>query len=174
MSAVIIWSVVEVTFRLGFDRPATGGWVILSYATEVLFFIDILVTFRTVLLTKDGIVVAGKGQVAKAYLKARDEAVASPPSMFPLDFLCRRGKLSLPHLDSDRSIRAGLFHRLGLECDVCVGVSPHARSFLCRTLIGSLTLCGAVSNPDWLVWNCSFFVEAIIFSQLTLEPALSF
>lgn len=78
MSAVIVWSVVEVTFRLGFDRPATGEWIILSYATEVLFFLDILVTFRTALLTKDGIVVVGKGQVAMTYLKARGGAVTSP------------------------------------------------------------------------------------------------
>lgn len=119
MSAVIVWSVVEVTFRLGFDRPATGSWIILSYATEVLFFLDMFVTFRTALLTRDGVVVAGKEQVARAYLKARGGAVASSPDTFPLDFWCRRSKVSLPHLDSD-SIRVGLSRHPSLECDTCI------------------------------------------------------
>lgn len=71
MSLVIIWSVVEVTFRLGFDRPAEDGWLVFSYAVDVLFFLDMLVSLRTALLTKDGLIVAHQKQVALAYLKAR-------------------------------------------------------------------------------------------------------
>ena len=77
MSLVIIWSVVEVTYRLGFDRPATGGWVALSYAIDVLFLLDVLVTFRTALLTRNGVVVARPGKVAISYLQARSTTIAT-------------------------------------------------------------------------------------------------
>lgn len=68
VSFIIMWSVIEVTYRLGFDQPASGGWVVLSYFVDVVFAVDMLVSFRTAILTKDGVVV-GKGPVAVAYLK---------------------------------------------------------------------------------------------------------
>ncbi|CBN79924.1 conserved unknown protein [Ectocarpus siliculosus] len=69
LSMVIIWSVLEVTYRLGFDRPPEGGWQVLSYFVDALFFADMLVTLRTALLDRDGEVVANQKQVAVAYLK---------------------------------------------------------------------------------------------------------
>lgn len=71
VSLVIVWSVVEVTFRLGFDRSASGGWLVFSYFVDVLFFLDMVVSFRTALLSKDGIVVAHQKQVAIAYFKVK-------------------------------------------------------------------------------------------------------
>lgn len=72
---VIIWSVLEVTYRLGFNRPAQDGWVIFSYFVDALFFADMLVSLRTALLNKDGEVVANQRQVAVAYLKVRNIVV---------------------------------------------------------------------------------------------------
>lgn len=72
MSLVIVWSVVEVTFRLGFDRPAEAGWLIFSYCVDGLFLLDMLVSLRTALVTKDGVVVVNQKQVAIAYLKASE------------------------------------------------------------------------------------------------------
>ena len=74
---VIVWSVLEVTYRLGFDRPARDGWVVLSYSVDVLFFADMLVSFRTALLKRDGAVVANQKQVAIAYLQVRNVVNAS-------------------------------------------------------------------------------------------------
>ena len=68
---IIIWSVLEVTYRLGFDRPAQGGWVILAYLVDALFFTDMLISLRTALVKRDGEVVANQKQVAVAYLKVR-------------------------------------------------------------------------------------------------------
>lgn len=92
---MIIWSVLEVTYRLGFDRPAQDGWELLSYSVDLLFFADMLVSFRTALLKKDGAVVASQKQVAIAYLQVRgcvtngEEALiayrhAVPNAFFPL------------------------------------------------------------------------------------------
>lgn len=69
VSFVTIWSVVEVTFRLGFDRPASGGWVVASYLVDAIFLLDMAISFRTALLTKDGIVVAHRTHAAVAYLQ---------------------------------------------------------------------------------------------------------
>lgn len=66
-----VWSVMEVTFRLGFNRPARGGWIIGSYAIDLIFVVDMATSFRTALLTKDGIVIAHKRQAACAYLQVR-------------------------------------------------------------------------------------------------------
>lgn len=68
---VIVWSVLEVTYRLGFDRPAQGGWVILAYCVDALFFTDMLISLRTALVKRDGEVVANQKQVAVAYLQVR-------------------------------------------------------------------------------------------------------
>ena len=106
MSLVIIWSVMEVTFRLGFDRPAEAGWLIFSYCVDGLFLLDMLVSLRTAIVTKDGIVVANQKQVAIAYLKASGRfpcrqvvAWASSPPPVGLSaaccvLLCRRVELS--------------------------------------------------------------------------------
>lgn len=71
VSSVIIWSVLEVTYRLGFDQPASGGWLVLSYVVDVIFCMDILVSFRTAILTKEGIVVVDKRQAAVTYVKVK-------------------------------------------------------------------------------------------------------
>lgn len=68
---VIIWSVLEVTYRLGFDRPAQGGWVVLAYCVDALFFMDMLISLRTALVNRDGEVVVNQKQVAVAYFKVR-------------------------------------------------------------------------------------------------------
>eukprot|EP00903_Cladosiphon_okamuranus_P018054 g16615.t1 len=69
LSMVIIWSVLEVTYRLGFDRPAQDGWVVLAYCVDALFFTDMLISLRTALVKRDGEVVANQKQVALAYLQ---------------------------------------------------------------------------------------------------------
>lgn len=69
MSIITVWSIVEVTFRLGFDRPASGVWVISSYVVDSLFLMDMMISLRTALLTRDGTVVAHQKEVAVAYFK---------------------------------------------------------------------------------------------------------
>lgn len=68
---VIIWSVLEITYRLGFDRPAHGGWLVLAYCVDALFFTDMLISLRTALVKRDGEVVTNQKRVAVAYLKVR-------------------------------------------------------------------------------------------------------
>ncbi|CAM9237533.1 unnamed protein product, partial [Hapterophycus canaliculatus] len=69
LSTIIIWSVLEVTYRLGFNRPAQDGWLIFSYFVDALFFADMMVSLRTALLNRDGEMVTNQKLVAVAYLK---------------------------------------------------------------------------------------------------------
>lgn len=92
LSTVIVWSVLEVTYRLGFDRPAQGGWVILSYCVDGLFLADMLVSLRTALVKRDGEVVAHQKKVAIAYLKAR------VTSELRWDYMCKNKARSMSEL----------------------------------------------------------------------------
>lgn len=107
---VIIWSVLEVTYRLGFDRPAQGGWIILSYFVDALFFTDMLISVRTALVKRDGEVVANQKRVAVAYLKVRMRIVIE-------DCRRRRGRSGATPLSS-KSL---------LLLDTFQGRSPNSR-----------------------------------------------
>ncbi|RLN59776.1 hypothetical protein BBJ28_00003689 [Nothophytophthora sp. Chile5] len=43
----IIYSIIVVPFRLGFDFDAVGGWYVLEFTIDSFFFLDILLNFRT-------------------------------------------------------------------------------------------------------------------------------
>jgi len=65
---LIIYSVIEVTYRLSFGIDAKGAWRILSYTIDSLFAIDILITFRTSIWLESNIIIDSK-VIAKKYLK---------------------------------------------------------------------------------------------------------
>ncbi|CAM9173045.1 unnamed protein product, partial [Discosporangium mesarthrocarpum] len=66
---LIIWSVVEVTFRLGFEQQARGGWLVLNYVVDLAFFLDMVASSRTAILQEDGMLLTDRKTVAIAYLK---------------------------------------------------------------------------------------------------------
>ncbi|KAL3667215.1 hypothetical protein V7S43_007450 [Phytophthora oleae] len=43
----IVYSIIVVPFRLGYDVDAVGGWYVLEMIIDSFFFMDILVNFRT-------------------------------------------------------------------------------------------------------------------------------
>ncbi|RLN06824.1 hypothetical protein BBJ28_00008688 [Nothophytophthora sp. Chile5] len=43
----IIYSIIVVPFRLGYDFDAVGGWYVLEFIIDSFFFLDILLNFRT-------------------------------------------------------------------------------------------------------------------------------
>nr|CCA26892.1 Voltagegated Ion Channel (VIC) Superfamily putative [Albugo laibachii Nc14] len=45
--AGILYSIIMVPLRLGFDHDAAGGWYFLELGIDLFFFFDILLTFRT-------------------------------------------------------------------------------------------------------------------------------
>lgn len=43
----IVYSIIVVPFRLGYDVDATGGWYVLEMIIDGFFLVDILLNFRT-------------------------------------------------------------------------------------------------------------------------------
>jgi hypothetical protein len=77
VSVLIVWSVVEVTIRLGFDLPVLKGWIAWSAFIDSNFFLDILISFRTAYHTHDGVLVVHPKAISRRYLRG----------WFPIDFI---------------------------------------------------------------------------------------
>jgi CRP-like cAMP-binding protein len=65
---LIIFSVAVVPLRLGFDLPATKPWVIIDWTTDVIFTIDIIVTFRSGYLDENNSLVTVPKMIKDNYL----------------------------------------------------------------------------------------------------------
>jgi hypothetical protein len=47
MITVLVWIGITVPYRLAFDSPAVGGWLLINIFTECVLLSDIVVQFRT-------------------------------------------------------------------------------------------------------------------------------
>lgn len=64
----IIYQSLEVPFRLCFEVPLSGGWVIFDFIITIIFFFDIFVCFNTGFYSH-GVLVRSRWQIFKNYLK---------------------------------------------------------------------------------------------------------
>lgn len=64
----IIYQSLEVPFRLCFEVPLTGGWVIFDFIITLVFFFDICICFNTGFYSH-GTLVRSRWQIFKNYLK---------------------------------------------------------------------------------------------------------
>ncbi|CAM9123629.1 unnamed protein product [Chrysoparadoxa australica] len=69
MSVLIIWSVLEVSFRLGFNAPAEGGWFVWNVMIDCMFFMDMVASFNTAYFAVDESLVVNRKMAAIHYLK---------------------------------------------------------------------------------------------------------
>ena len=63
----IVYQSLEVPFRLCFDVPLIGGWVIFDFVTTAIFILDIIICFSTAYY-HSGTLVVTRGKIAKNYL----------------------------------------------------------------------------------------------------------
>lgn len=63
----IIYQSLEVPFRLCFDVPLTGGWVVFDFIITIIFFIDIIICFNTGFY-KQGNLIQGRLSIFKNYV----------------------------------------------------------------------------------------------------------
>ena len=66
---LIIYSVMVIPYRIGFDVPAEGAGDAFDIVVDVFFFIDILVNFRTAYVDEEGNVQTVPEEIAIHYLK---------------------------------------------------------------------------------------------------------
>lgn len=70
LGALIVYSVLTVPYRIGFSQPATGAAAVFDVLVDVLFFLDMAVTFRTGYeTTDDDVLVVVPRLIAGHYLK---------------------------------------------------------------------------------------------------------
>ncbi|CAM9385787.1 unnamed protein product, partial [Ectocarpus sp. 12 AP-2014] len=98
----IVFSVVEVTFRLGFDSPAEGSWAIFGHVVDGMFLVDMLVSFDTA-YWDDGNIVTSRKLIAREYL--RTWFIVDFVSTVPLDTMFSRMLLNSDALRSTKLIR---------------------------------------------------------------------
>nr|CCA26891.1 Voltagegated Ion Channel (VIC) Superfamily putative [Albugo laibachii Nc14] len=67
--AGILYSIIMVPLRLGFDHDAAGGWYFLELGIDLFFFFDILLTFRTAYIDDERVLVISSRRIAIRYMK---------------------------------------------------------------------------------------------------------
>lgn len=67
ISALIVWSVVELTYRLTFNVDPHGPWIIWGFTVDSFFFLDIFFTFNTAVKTEDWLIICDRWCVARLY-----------------------------------------------------------------------------------------------------------
>tara|TARA_A100001015_G_scaffold283352_1_gene348581 strand:- start:1062 stop:2582 length:1521 start_codon:yes stop_codon:yes gene_type:complete len=86
MITVLVWIGVTVPYRLAFDSPAEGGWLMINIFTELVLISDIVVNFRTAYFDAEmGQTVTDPKKIADKYLKSW--AVLDIPSATPFEML---------------------------------------------------------------------------------------
>jgi len=68
VGVIICFSVAVVPLRLGFDMPMSPEWLVIDWVTDVIFFVDIIVTFRTAYLDDNMLLVTVPSMIKKKYL----------------------------------------------------------------------------------------------------------
>jgi len=68
LMTMIMYSVVSIPYRLGFQTEASGGWFVLDILVDIFFFFDMCVNFRTGYMS-DGILITIPKRIATNYLK---------------------------------------------------------------------------------------------------------
>jgi CRP-like cAMP-binding protein len=77
MSQVILYSVITITYQIGFASYFTGGLKAVDYVVDILFAVDILASFNTAVVDVNGNLISSRKQVSNLYLKG----------WFPIDFI---------------------------------------------------------------------------------------
>ena len=68
---IIIWSVIVIPWKLGFNVPSTIGWIVLDFLFDSLFLIDMVLTFNTGYFEDlaQEVYIDDRAMIAKHYLK---------------------------------------------------------------------------------------------------------
>jgi hypothetical protein len=83
---VLVWIGVTVPYRLAFDSPAKGGWLVINIFSEFVLICDIVVNFRTGYFDAEiGGVITDPKLIAQKYLHSW--AVLDIPSATPFEIL---------------------------------------------------------------------------------------
>lgn len=86
MALLIIYSVLVVPFRISFGVPATGFFAIFDWFVDGLFFMDIIITFRTAYIhPEEEILIVVPKMIARHYL--RGWFTVDFVSTFPFDLV---------------------------------------------------------------------------------------
>jgi hypothetical protein len=86
MITVLVWIGITVPYRLAFDSPAKGGWLVINIFSELVLITDIVVNFRTGYFDAElGTHIKDPKKIADRYLKSW--AVLDIPSATPFEIL---------------------------------------------------------------------------------------
>lgn len=66
---MIVYGCVSIPLRIGFDLEASTGQIAVDAVVDVMFFVDMVLNFRTAFFADDGDVVAKPADIALRYLK---------------------------------------------------------------------------------------------------------
>lgn len=69
MGILILYSIIIVPLRLGFDYDAEGGWLAWELIIDGLFFLDIILNFRTAFYDEEKMLVYDKRTIMVRYAK---------------------------------------------------------------------------------------------------------
>lgn len=69
VAVVIVYECIEIPLRIGFDLDSTDGQIVVDAVIDFIFFVDMVLSFRTAYIADDGEVVAEPSDIAWRYLK---------------------------------------------------------------------------------------------------------
>ena len=70
VAALILYSVIEVPYRVGFNVPARDGWLAFGLFIDFCFFIDIILNFRQGYVEENGTISWNPARIRVQYHKA--------------------------------------------------------------------------------------------------------
>jgi len=77
MCTIILYSVVTITYQIGFSDAFTGTLAMVDHFVDIIFALDILVSFNTACVDRDGRLISDRAAVTRLYLRG----------WFPIDFV---------------------------------------------------------------------------------------
>lgn len=71
VAVLIVYGCVNIPLHIGFDLEAGLAQVIADATVDVMFFLDMIFSFRTAFFVPDGVLVTNSGNIAFRYLKGK-------------------------------------------------------------------------------------------------------
>jgi hypothetical protein len=69
LTLFILYSVLSVPYRIGFDDDSSGGWLIFDYTVDIFFGLDIVFAFFTAYIDENDVLVTDRGKIVSGYMK---------------------------------------------------------------------------------------------------------
>lgn len=137
VAVLIVYGCVNIPLRIGFDLDSTIGQVVVDAVIDVVFFADMVLSFRTAYFAGDGDTIVDPSDIAWRYLKGLPSTVqhntAQRGTGVSLEINCNTCIFSVIHVHESANVCDVSVSSCGRKSNMCARRKRVTGNIPCRT-----------------------------------------